>query len=88
MNGYWKNNHAVYIVAHGKPVPRQVQLNLQGDSTAQVKYIDGQRVPIVDITMLPSDSQAVIGPFMTPGTYSFFDPIQLTARGNLTVVVQ
>lgn len=86
MNGYWKGNHIVYLAARGKPVPRQVQLNLQGDSTAKLEYINGQGTPIVDMVFQPGNSQAVIGPFSKAGTYSFLDSVHFGM--NLTVVVQ
>jgi hypothetical protein len=86
MNGYWKGDHIVYIAARGKSLPRQVQLNLQGDSTAKLEYIDGQGVPIVDIVVQPGNSDVEIGPFLTAGTYSFFDIVHFGM--NLTVVVQ
>lgn len=86
MNGYWQGDHIVYIAVRGKPLPRQMQLNLQDDSTAQLKYIDGQGVPIVDIVFQPGNSDVEIGPFLTAGTYSFLDTVHVGM--NLTVVVQ
>lgn len=85
-NGYWKNGHAIYLFARGKPIPPQVLNNLQHNPVAQIQYIDGQGVPFMNITMLPSNSQVVIGPFSKAGTYSFFDPVHFGM--NLTVVVQ
>ncbi len=86
INGYWKGNHIVYIADRGKPVPAQVQRNLQGDATAKLEYIDGKGVPIVDIVVQPGNSEAVIGPFLTAGTYSYCDPLHVGM--NLTVVVR
>ncbi len=85
-NGYWRNGHAIYLFARGKSIPPQVLNNLQHNPLAQIQYIDGQGVPFVNITMLPSNSQVVIGPFSKVGTYSFFDPVHFGM--NLTVVVE
>ena len=86
MNGYWKDNHIVYVVARGKPVPAQVSLNLQGNPNASLEYVNGQGLPVVDIVFQPGNSEQVIGPFTTAGTYSFLDTIHIDA--NLTVVVK
>jgi hypothetical protein len=47
--GYWKDGRAVCVVAPEKPVPHQVLLNLQGDPTAKLEYIDGQGLLVVDM---------------------------------------
>lgn len=86
MNGYWNGNNAVYVVARGKPVPHQVQLNLQNNPLAKLEYIDGQGVLLVDVVVQPGNSEQMIGPFTTIGTYSFFDSVHVGM--NLTVVVQ
>ena len=41
---------------------------------------------MVDIVVQPGNFESVIGPFMTAGTYSFFDTVHLGM--NLMVVVQ
>ncbi len=52
-NGYWKDGHAIYLFARGKPVLQQVLNNIQHNPVAQVQYIDGQGIPFVNITMSP-----------------------------------
>lgn len=86
MNGYWKDNHAVYIVVRGKPVPQQILRTIQGDKTARLEYASGQGLPVVEIVFQPGNVQPLIGPFTTAGTYSFFDTVHVGM--NLTVVVQ
>jgi hypothetical protein len=85
-NGYWKNGHAVYDVARGKPIPEQVSRNLHGDSAAKLEYVDGQGMPYVYMMFQPGNSNPLIGPFTTTGTWYFFDTIH--ANMNLIVVVQ
>lgn len=86
MNGYWKDNHIVYVVARGKPVPAQVSLNLQNNPNASLEYVNGQGLPVVDIVFQPGNSEQVIGPFTMSDTYTFFDTVHVGM--NLTVVVQ
>jgi plastocyanin len=86
FNGYWKDNHPVYVVARGRPVPQQVLRNLHGTPSAVLEYVNGQGMPGVEIVFQGDHQEQVIGPFTTAGTYSFFDTIHVDM--NLMVIVR